>query len=411
MRGRLLVVMTLAAALLGPASPAWAAPGSVTFVRPNPSAVQGKVASGPMALEVSATPPTLALGLGLATVKDISLKLQGPGTGAQGTALGPPQQGKTFSGTWNPSAVAYNGSFDIEATATFSSGNPATAALTNLLVNNPAARPARPDVTLQENAAVVTWSKNPEPDILSYRISRSPDGGAFTQVAVIAAGKPLSFTDSQAPLGVALKYQVVAIRTSPVAQAGIASDPSPESAPVTIAAPAPAVVTDASGNPVPVPGAAVPGVASPLPPAPAAKPIPSPISLAPFPIKKGAPPPVFKSRPSEIAFAPTLPFGQAPPAQPFDTAAQGSGSTAGQKAPASSSGLSNTFTATNPVRFVLVGIVLLAASVFLARTARRLLKASGPPEDFLSGADFTGLGDIHLPEVDLTYPQFKAFRS
>lgn len=405
---KLLLTMALTCLLIGNASPAWAAEG-VTFVKPTAASVQtDKGVTGSIALEVTANPPSV-LGLGVVgpTVTEIVVTIRPRSGFKSGGANEQKQQGDRFVGNWDTNRVTpYNGGYDLEAVARLSDNKTMQATISNILVNNPASTPSKPTVAIEGASAVVRWTANPEPDITSYKVARSVEDGPFASVATVEAGKPLSFTDTQAPLGKPVKFQVVAVRRSPVSTAGLSSSPA-ESAPVTIPAPAPTqAATDAAGNPVPAPAVVDPalGGASPLPLAAAAAPNPGPTSAAPFPTRKGAPPPIFKGRPSEISFAETLPFGQAPPPQKFDTASEDT------EELAAPSGLTNTFTATNPVKFMMLGTALLVATFFLARKSRKML-ADAPVDDFFAGADFSGLGDIQLPEVDISYPDFHAFRT
>lgn len=404
---RLFAVTAMTCLLMSLALPAWAA--GVTFVKPTASTVEGKAVTGSVALEVTAEPPS-AMGLGLvgSTVTEIVVTIRPRAGFKSAGAFEQKDPGNHFVGTWDTNRVTpYNGGYDLEAVAKLSDNKTMQSTISNVLVNNPPTTPAKPNAAIEGTTAVVRWAANPEPDIISYKLSRSIEGEAFSGVATVEAGKPLNFTDTDAPAGKAVTYQVVALRRSPVSPAGLSSAAS-ESGPVTIPTPAPVVVaTDAAGNPVPVPAVVDPalGGASPLPPAAAAAPIPGATSAAPFPTRKGAPPPVFKGRPSEISFAETLPFGEAPPPQQFDTASEDT------EELAAPSGIASAFTATNPVKFMILGTVLLTATFFLARTSRKLLKTAGPVDDFLTEADFSGLGDIQLPDADIVYPDFHALRT
>lgn len=408
MKRRVCSVMAMTCLLMGMALPAWAAPG-VSFVKPTASTVEGKAVTGSMALEVVAEAPTV-LGLIGPTVTEIIVTIRPRAGFKSAGAFEQKKPGNNFAGTWDTNKVTpYNGGYDLEAVAKLSDNKTMQATISNVLVNNPPSTPAKPNAAIEGTTPVVRWANNPEPDIINYKLARSVEDGAFSSVATVESGKPLNFTDTEAPAGKPVRYQVVAVRRSPVAAAGLSSAAA-ESATVTVPAPPP-VAVDAAGNPVPAP--AVPAVvdpalggASPLPPAAAAAPVPGPTSAAPFPTRKGAPPPVFKGRPSEISFAETLPFGEAPPPQKFDTASEDT------EELAAPSGIANAFTAANPVKFMMLGTLLLALTFFLARTSRKMLKADGPmDDDFFAGADFSGLGDIQLPEAEIAYPDFHAYRT
>lgn len=407
MKRRVCSVLAMTCLLMGMALPAWAAPG-VSFVKPTASTVEGKAVTGSVALEVVAEAPS-ALGLGLIgpTVTEIVVTIRPRAGFKSAGAFEQKKPGNNFAGAWDTNKVTpYNGGYDLEAVAKLSDNKTMQATISNVLVNNPPSTPAKPNAAIEGTTPVVRWANNPEPDIINYKLARSVEDGAFTSVATVESGKPLNFTDTEAPAGKPVRYQVVAVRRSPVAAAGLSSAAS-ESGTVTVPAPPP-VVVDAAGNPIPAPAVVDPalGGASPLPRAAAAAPVPGPTSAAPFPIRKGAPPPVFKARPGEISFAETLPFGQAPPPQKFDTASEGAGG------PAAPSGIANAFTATNPGKFMVLGTLLLALTYFLARSSRKMLKADGPmDDDFFAGADFSGLGDIQLPEAEIVYPDFHASRT
>jgi len=306
-------------------------------------------------------------------------------------------------------STPYNGGYDIEATAKtppglLASGQTYTSVVENVVVNNPPSTPSEVKAGIEGAAVVVRWKANPEPDILSYKVSRSIEGGSFTHLASVDASKTLSYTDSSAPAGKPVKYAVTAVRRSAVDGAGLTSSPG-QSSEVTIPG-APSEQPGQVGGQPTADGSAQPGAA---PGAQMAAPLSSPTMAPTLPVAKKAPPaPIYKSRPSEIAFAPTLPFTEAPPPQKFETASDESESDL-----AAPSSLTDSISATNPTWFIVIGVVLLAASVLLARTSRKLLKSTGGVafgDDFLAGADFSSLAQMELPKVDLSYPTFKVFK-
>jgi len=396
---RLLAVSALAALFtLSTGTAAFAAQG-VRFVAP-PTPGKDQAVKGVQSIEAVAEPPSL-LGLGLVapTVKSITVTIRPrPGFKA-GAPVAATKEGPSFKMTWNTGeSTPYNGGYDLEAVATLSDNKTMAATVENVVVNNPASAPSGVKAGLEGDSAVVRWNQNPEPDITSYKVSRSVEGGSFTHLASIESGKPLAFTDSQAPVGKPLKYQIAAIRRSAVTDGGLVSEPS-ESSEVTVPVPEAQQPGQVAGQPTDASGAPI------TPTLPLAAPAAGPTMAPTLPVaKKAPPPPIYKARPGEIAFAPTLPFSGLPPEQ-FDTESEDSASDL--EAPSS---LADSFTATNPGRFIAIGIVLLVASVFLFRTSRKILKAEGLTvlsDDFLTGADFSSLGEIELPPVEIAYPTFK----
>lgn len=398
MRRLLAIAAMVVLVTLATATAAFAAPG-VRFTQP-PTPGKDQAVKGTQSIEAIAEPPTV-LGLGLVgpTVKSITVTIRPrPGFKA-GAPVAATKEGANFKMTWNTGeSTPYNGGYDLEAVATLSDNTTMTATVENVKVNNPPARPSGVKAGLEGGSAVVRWEENGEPDITSYKVSRSAEGGSFTHLASIESGKTAAFTDTQAPVGKPLKYQVAAIRRSAVTDGGLVSDPA-ESSEFTIPVPEAQQAGQVAGQPTDASGAPV------TPTLPLAAPAAGPTMAPTLPVsKKAPPPPIYKSRPSEIAFAPTLPFSGLPP-QKFDAPSEDSESDL--SAPSS---LTDSFTATNPARFIAIGIVLLGASFFLFRASRKMLRADGTTllaDDFLSGADFSSLGDIELPPVEIAYPTFK----
>ncbi|MGQ0678081.1 MAG: hypothetical protein ACT4OM_00215 [Actinomycetota bacterium] len=402
---RLIALPALVFLFLLTAVPAAHAAEGVRFTSP-PTPLKGQAVTGTATIEAVAEAPSL-LGLLGPTIKTITVTIAPRFEGGP-KAVAATQEGSTFKMAWNTGKDApFNGGYDIEAVATLSNQQTRSARVENVLVNNPPSTPAAPGVGIENGVVAIRWSANPEPDITSYKLSRAVDDGSFTAVASIEAGKALGFTDSEAPVGTSVKYRLVALRRSPVSDAGLSSEPS-VSASIAVPVPQPQpVATDAAGNPLPasaevIDPALAPGT-QPLPPAPAASTAP-PVSADPFPVRKGAPPPVFKARPSEIAFAEALPFGEAPPPRQFEDPVGG-------EALAAPSSFTDAIAATNPVKFLIIGTILLLVSFLFARTARRIFKSNPVDDDFLTGADFSSLGEIQLPAAEVAYPAFRAFRN
>jgi hypothetical protein len=398
-RLRVVAVMVIAL-VLATAAPAMAA-GEVRFISP-PTPKAGATVQGSQTIKVEASIPGL---LGPSDVESVTVTIRPrPGFKA-GSPVSATQEGGNFTMAWDTrGSTPYNGGYDIEATAKAPPGllsgpQTYTAVVENVVVNNPPSAPTGVKSGLESGAAVVRWNSNPEPDVTSYKVSRSVDGGSFTHLASIEAGKTLVYTDSAAPAGKKVKYQVAAVRRSAVNDGGLVSEPA-ESSEITIPGAEPQQAGQAPGQPAASGQPAGPGPA-------VAPPIAGPSMAPTLPIaKKAPPPPIYKSRPGEIAFAPTLPFSEAPPPQSFDTESESS-----DEDLAAPSSMADNFTATNPTWFIAIGVVLLAASVLLARKSRKLLRSSGTTlfgNDFLAGADFSSLGQIELPPVEVPYPTFKA---
>lgn len=72
-------------------------------------------------------------------------------------------------------------------------------------------------------AVDVSFAKNPEPDIVSYRVQRSVGAGAFQQVGEMPG---TSFKDGPVPPGGPLRYQVLAVRKGKTPQETVVSAPS-----------------------------------------------------------------------------------------------------------------------------------------------------------------------------------------
>ncbi|MDQ3680131.1 MAG: hypothetical protein M3378_06235 [Actinomycetota bacterium] len=72
-------------------------------------------------------------------------------------------------------------------------------------------------------AVTVSWAKNPEPDIVSYRVQRSVGAGPFQQIGEIPG---TSFKDAAVPPGGPIRYQVLAVRRGKTPQETVVSAPS-----------------------------------------------------------------------------------------------------------------------------------------------------------------------------------------
>ncbi len=168
-----------------------------------------------------------ALGLGIETIDTIALTATptGPTGGSQvsadGCAMATSGQCDTskVSFQWQLPGLAYNGPYEVNATATHCllGCGPVTVTPRRFRL---AADPAAPgDVKAEpggDRNVVLSWQRNAEPDILYYRVSRKDGSGSFTHLGDVrhpASGRP-GFTDtttSRTPGG-EFAYRVVAVR-------------------------------------------------------------------------------------------------------------------------------------------------------------------------------------------------------
>jgi len=375
MRRRLMAVfagLVLAALWISPA----VAVAGVSFTQAPASGQEFTGKSAPLVVRAD---PDSVLGTGL-LAEEISVKITvRPRSGWPAEGGGTPsvtKEGNNFSASWNTGVV--NGAYDIEAHATSSRDTAGKKAVVgNVLVNNPPAVPTGVKSALKDGVPHVTWSANPEKDLVGYKVQRSIDGGSFTDVF---SGGATSFTDSSAPHSKPLAYRVSAVRKSPVSSSGVASSPSGATAALTVAAPPPpAAAPEGGGQPAGEPGAA---------PADPDKPVVPGTNIVTGKETPGAPPttanrnfgraiaPIVKAAPGGTAFDETLPYEGVPPEQ-FEAAAGGDPSPFDPQAQA---GLADGVTVTNPLKFIVGGILLMIASGLMWRTSRRLLKGTRLPE-------------------------------
>lgn len=249
--------------------------------------------------------------------------------------------GDTIAFTWNTSTqTPYNGLYSISATAVSLLGDVASAQVTQLSVNNPPATPSKVTAALSGGQPTISWAANPEPDITGYQVLRST-GGAYSPLATVDA---TTFNDTTAPQGSALTYEVVAVRKSPLTNAGISSPPSSPTNPVT---PAPVAL-----QPVTLPSIA--------PPSPVAPPKLKPIVVGGNQVA-----------PIDNTFAPNLPFNQAIPTTTETAPAITTGSVQALAGGEPPSGGTST---AQKLRFIAAAALLIAVAAIIIRFARRLLK-------------------------------------
>jgi len=233
--------------------------------------------------------------------------------------------------------MRYNGTYEISATAVSMLNSTAHALIGDLLVNNPPARPPGASATLDGTVPVLNWTANSEPDLTGYRILRSTSGGAYAPVGTSPGN---SFRDTKAPQGKPLKYEVVAVRRSPVDANGIASAAS---------LPTGAVV---SAPPV------------------------TPTVVAPAPVTRGTTGSTSNNAPAQdpsSTFAPTLPFAQAVPTSTATLPDAPAPTTAHAALPAEGGGYAKT-TLAHKLPYLATAIFVILVAFLIFQYARRLQK-------------------------------------
>lgn len=141
---------------------------------------------------------------------------------------------ETIRETWDTTSLTpHNGIYEIRGEAEGHSGQINESAVGDLKVNNPPNPPRNIDVRIRDGVPLVLWDPNKEPDIAAYRVLRSVNQKPFE---VATSTIKTQFIDADAPVG-SLRYQVVAVRYSPVEPAGLTSRPSNTSRPVMVVPP------------------------------------------------------------------------------------------------------------------------------------------------------------------------------
>lgn len=351
------VALLLAGALPAAAAERSDAPG-VYFTSPS----EGQTVAGTRTIEAYAVPDEGGLITGLLASEEIESITVTISPTTKGNQVDPiTQSGAEFSSSWNTNSLTpHNGVYQLKADARTSQDRTYSATRSGIKVNNPPAAPTGVQAALTGEVPVVSWKANSEPDITGYKVYRAAASGAFDQVGSV---KDTKFTDSKAPVGLPLRYQVVAVRYSPVSDGGVTAKSSSTS-PVTI--PAPESAEGGEGQPNELPeGVFIPDTST-AEPAPAPPPPPPPAPSAPLA-------PIIRSEPlaeTGVDFDEQLPFG-APLPEQFDSSSGGSSSLNGARAAADTSGEG---TLVSPMKFIATGLFLLVFSIILARTSRRLLK-------------------------------------
>lgn len=148
-----------------------------------------------------------------------------------------------------PVSLSHNGSYQVAVTtdvpALIASGEcqGGTAAPRQFFVAAPPRPPSGVKAAMDPARTVtVSWDKNPEPDIVSYRVQRSVGAGPFQQVGEMPG---TLFKDGAVPPGGPLRYQVLAVRKGKTSQETVVSAPS---AAVTVGGATASTARRGSGN-------------------------------------------------------------------------------------------------------------------------------------------------------------------
>ncbi len=243
----------------------------------------------------------------------------------------------TITFPWDTANLTnHNGVYQIKISAQ-SGVDSVEAFVLDLKVDNPPSRPTEVQVVPDGSVAVVSWKRNPEPDVIGYRVLRSADGGSPVRLDTVSG---LQSRDDTAPQGSQLRYQVAAVRKSVISKTimSASSDPSPA---LTI------------GSAIGVPGRSV-----------------------------ARPPRAFRSTRGP-AFEPELPYDadpppqQAPPAQAPSGASEAVAEDATPQVlegPQSAEDTRSTSTF-DKMRYFGTSLFLLVVGLLVARFARRILSA------------------------------------
>ncbi len=343
----------------------WAAPAAALSKPEFLTPVSGEVVEGSTRIAVRSRPDP---GLGGLFPEEVSIKASVPGRSEPLTLS--KKDDDVHDAIWDAGGVPLNGTYELKAVAT--SSRDSQTSVISVKVNNPPAAPRDVKAALKDGVPHVTWAANQERDLIGYKVQRSVEGGAYSQVY---AGTATSLTDSDAPHAKPLTYKVIAVRKSPVS-AGIE----------TMSGPTAAVTAGPSGPPTPAGAAPAGAAAAPDPNKPTVpgtnivtgKENPKPAAPGRNNSFGKAIAPIVKSAPGSggTAFDETLPYSGVPPEQ-FEAAGGGEPSPLDARAQAQAN---DGVTVTNPFKFIVTGILLLIASGLMWRTSRKLLKGTRLPE-------------------------------
>lgn len=235
-----------------------------------------------------------------------------------------------------------NASYRIVARATSHVGTSAQSQVVGVIVDNPPAVPTGADAELVGGAPRITWDPNPEADLLHYHVLRSAGTLGFSKIVTLTS---TSFSDTGAPKGVSLRYEVIAVRRSLVSKSGIASSASQPTERLVIPRP----VTEEDGPP---------------PAAQIAPPQPGEVRAVEGREVVGAR--------RDVGFEPTLPYSDdasVPP--PYNFSDDSELTYAGETSAAPQPGLQLTV---HKPPFVAAALLLIGIAAHLALLSRRLLR-------------------------------------
>jgi len=171
------------------------------------------------------------------------------GAVADQTAIVPDTPGPTAAWSWAP-ALTTNGRYTLSATVLTAAAT-TTQATVSFIVDVAPQPPSgvRSVLDAASRTVSLTWSPNPEPDLMSYLILRSGPGSGLAPLNIVGAGVH-GYRDTQVayePRGT-YRYAVVAIRAGGVGSRTDPSRPSVSTSVVITTAPLP---TKVWGHPAP----------------------------------------------------------------------------------------------------------------------------------------------------------------
>jgi hypothetical protein len=224
---KILAAVTLVAALVLPAGPAFAQTGCDIRLG---GVSNGQSISGGVNLRA-----TGSSGMGLRR-----LELSINGGVVKAASYDGLQQNASIDYGWNPSG-GRNGEYTVKA-AGDCAGGASNSQTAKVYVDNAPQAPSGVSAYYADGAIYISWNANPEPDIQGYRVER--DGGSGWQ----NAGQVGSTSFSDNPGSGTFSYRVIALRFSPT-QGTKASAPSGSaSATVPAAAPDPGTTDGEVGS-------------------------------------------------------------------------------------------------------------------------------------------------------------------
>jgi hypothetical protein len=268
-----------------------------------------------------------------------------------------------------PVTLPVNGSYDLKVVATDTLLGATGTTATQTRGFGVAAPPGRPVLdpprVNADRSVTLTWSRNTEPDMVQYLVSRKAPGGSFSRLGTVpqpASGPSVSFIDTTTSSfdGGDFAYYVQAVR-----KGASPSDPSSSS---TATVPAPPTTTTAAPPPG-SPGAGPGSTAKAGPPAG--------VDLHGFLSSRSQPvplSPITVPEPPDPGFQGALPFGARPPgddAEPGDAQAV---APAGRHSSSSSIVSSG---AGRPLVPIAAGLILLVLAMHMRRLSRALKGAPG----------------------------------